>query len=164
MNLINWRKTPPLSIRRTYPFQDLRSELEKVISDFYNPLDTARVAKDTLENLSLVPATDIVDEKDSFKVETEMPGIAEENVKVAIDGSTLTIRAEKNKSRKNKDKNYLRREICYGSYEVSIDLPESVDTSTAKASFKKGMLWVVFSKKSNSSKSYRELKVEKAES
>jgi HSP20 family protein len=39
------------------------------------------------------------------------------------------------------------REISYGNYERSVFLPDTVDVEKAKASFKKGMLWVTFPKK-----------------
>ncbi len=106
---------------------------------------------------------DIVDDKENLKIEVEMPGMGEEDIKVSIADGILTIRGEKETSKKDEGKNYVRREIGYGSYERTIPLPDSVDVEKAKASFKKGMLWVTIPKKPESVKRSRELKIEKIE-
>lgn len=115
------------------------------------------------ENLILNPSMDIVDDKENLKIEVEMPGMGEEDIKVSIADGILTIRGEKETSKKDEGKNYVRREIGYGSYERTIPLPDSVDVEKAKASFKKGMLWVTIPKKPESVKRSRELKIEKIE-
>ena len=56
----------------------------------------------------------------------------------------------------------ISREIQYGSYERSIDLPNIADTDHATASFKKGMLWVKIPKKAGSKSSKHSIKVQKA--
>lgn len=161
--MADWRKSVPISIQsRKNPFLSLQSELDQAMADFYNLFAMPGISADKFENLSLTPSINLVDDKDSFKVEAEMPGLGEEDVKVAINDGMLTIKGEKTVSSKNEKKNYLSREIHYGRYERSVALPDSVDVEKAKASFKKGMLWVTIPKKAEVIKKSRELKVEKA--
>ncbi len=135
-SLINWKKTIPTFTRRQSPLHDLQHELEKVMSDFYSPFEAVRSStKDVWENLLITPSIDIIDEAGSFKVEVEMPGVSEEDIKLTIDDNILTIKSEKKKSKENKDKNYIRRAICSGNYEANVSLPESVDTANAAASW-----------------------------
>lgn len=158
------KKATPVTIEhRRNPFQLLQNELERVVSNFYNVAGISRYSFENFENLILHPSIDIVDDKENFKVEVEMPGLGEENIKVSIRDGMLTISGEKETSRKDEGKNYSRREIAYGRYERSIPLPDSVDTNKAKASFKKGMLWINIPKKPESIKQSRELKIEKAD-
>ncbi len=157
------RKNVPISIRpTTNPFQTIQNQFDKAVSDFYSMLESPRFSMMTFEDLSLSPSIDIVEDDKNFKVECEMPGLGEDDVHVQIKDGLLTIRGEKETSRKDQDKNYLLREISYGSYERSILLPDTVDIDKATASFKKGMLWVSIPKLASEKKEVRELKVEKA--
>lgn len=113
------------------------------------------------EGLNLHPSIDIVDDKDNFKVVAEMPGMSEKEINVTLNENMLIIKGEKETSKKDEGKNYLIREIGYGSYERAIPLPEFVDLDKAKASFKKGMLWITIPKKAGGAKKARDLKVEK---
>ncbi len=67
--------------------------------DFYGWFDPFNFPTERFEKLALSPAVDIVDDKDQFKVEVEMPGMGEEDVKVAIDNGILTIKGEKTTSK-----------------------------------------------------------------
>lgn len=161
-NIINWSKAIPVSIQsRKNPFLSLQNELDKAMGDFYNLFNPSFSSLKNLENLAITPSIDIVDDKESFKIEAEMPGVGENDIKVSISDGLLIIKGEKTVSSKDEGKNYIMREIGYGSYERSIPLPDSVDTEKAKASFKKGMLWVHIPKKAESVKKARELEIEK---
>lgn len=162
-NFLSKQKPTPISIERVRnPFSALQHELDKITKDFNHWFESPRLHMEQFENLAIFPAIDIVDDKDTFKVEVEMPGMGEEDVKVSINDGILTIKGEKSTSSQDKDKNYLMREISYGSYERSIALPDSVDIDQAKASFKKGMLWVSFPKQPETAKKSREIEVMKA--
>lgn len=141
------------------PFDALQLELNRLIKDFGGNFEAFNYPFDKFENFSLTPAVDIVDEKDKLKIEMEMPGMSEEDVKVSISNGMLVIKGEKTTSKKDKDKHYMSREIKYGSYERRLNLPSTVDLDKAKATFKKGMLWIEFPKKIESIKDSREIPV-----
>jgi HSP20 family protein len=166
MDLLNIKKNIPSAlVKHTHkhnPFWPLQSALDKAMGDFYGWFEPFNFPTERFENLSLIPAVDIVDDKDQFKIEVEMPGMSEEDVKASIDSGILTIKGEKTTSRQDKDKNYRMREISYGSYERNISLPDTVDVDKAKASFKKGMLWITLPKKPECAKKCRTIEVEKA--
>ena len=105
---------------------------------------------------------DLVEDKDCFKLEVEMPGLDENNIKLTLNNNLLTISGEKSISRKDQDKNYIAREITYGRYERSITLPQSADLSRITASFKKGMLWVNIPKKIGSCGKEQQIKIQRA--
>lgn len=160
--VINLRKSIPTPTQKKHnPFLALQNELDKAMNDFYNVFEHPNFSLQRIENLTLLPFIDVIEDAKSFKVEAEMPGLDEKDIKVSIDDGFLTIKAEKSLSSKDEDKNYLVREISYGNYQRSIPLPDSVDIDKAKASFKKGMLWVQIPKKAQSIKKSKELTIEK---
>src|SRR5262249_7217762 len=147
--------------RMTSPLQLWRSELEREVSPLHLfDMPTFNLAN--FENLMIHPSVDIIDDQEHFKVEAELPGMGEKDVLVNISKGLLTIKGEKSVSTKNKGKNYVMREIGYGSYARSIALPDTVDIDKASASFKKGMLWVTIPKKQEISQKSRNITIEAA--
>ena len=52
----------------------------------------------------------------------------------------MTIRGTTKREEEKEEGQYFRREITRGEYSRSINLPVEVDSTTAKATFKDGML------------------------
>ncbi|WP_028388887.1 Hsp20/alpha crystallin family protein [Legionella fairfieldensis] len=157
-------KSSPLSVEHPLknPFIDLHHEVSKAMNEFYHLFEPVNFHFGQFENVKLSPSMDIVEDNDNFKVEVEMPGMDEKDIKLSIDENRLTIYGEKTISKKDEKKNYLSREISYGCYERSIELPPSADIDKACASFKKGMLWVTIPKKAGSQGKARKINIEKA--
>lgn len=144
------------------PFLRLQQEVTHAMNDFYDLFEPKSSNLTHFDDLMISPAIDIVENKDNFKIEVEMPGMGEEDIQVSFNENRLTIQGEKTISKKDDKKDFVSREINYGRYERSISLPLTADVEKATASFKKGMLWIVIPKKSGSSKTARSIKIEKA--
>ena len=158
--LMKWKNETPISIEHSHnPFLRLQNEVDRVFHEFTDFFAPSRFNWE-FENLNLAPSMDVVEDKDHYSIELEMPGMDEKDVKVSLADNVLTISGEKTTSKKNEDKKYLSREISYGKYERSISLPATIDVDKAKASFKKGILCVDLPKKEESKRSARDIKVE----
>jgi HSP20 family protein len=144
------------------PFLTIQNEVDKALHGFYDLFETKPFDMKTVENVMLSPSMDLVEEKDCYRVEVEMPGMDENDVSVTLNENILTIRGEKSISKKSERKHYISREISYGQYERSITLPQSADGDKISASFKKGMLWVVIPKKAGTKGQSHQIKVQKA--
>jgi HSP20 family protein len=83
---------------------------------------------------------DIYEKDGNLIVETELPGIPREAVKINCSDHTLTIQGETKKEEEEKREGYYRSERRYGSFYRSISLPEGVSVEKATASFKDGVL------------------------
>lgn len=145
------------------PFLRLQQEVNHAMSDFYDIFEPMSIGLKDVENIKLTPALDIVEDKDCFKIEAEMPGMSEKDITVTFNDNRLTIEGEKSTSKKDEKKNFVSREITYGRYERTVSLPLSADVDNAKASFKKGMLWVTIPKKAQNKISTKSIKIQKAE-
>lgn len=151
-----------LSIDRldSFPsFNDFQQEFDNLLRNFHHSLS---IQSGEFNNVMLNPAVDIVEDDQNIKVELEMPGVDENDIKVSIDNHSLIIKANKNTSKKNEGKNYAMREISYGAYERVISLPDDADIDKAESSFKKGMLWINIPKKPADKSKIRELEIKKA--
>ncbi|MEE0866827.1 MAG: Hsp20/alpha crystallin family protein [Clostridia bacterium] len=105
--------------------------------------------------------TDISDTGDSFVLETDLPGFAKEDIKLDINGDTLTIRAERHLEHEQKDKKnkYIRCERSYGSYSREFDI-SMIKTDEIKAKYDNGVLSLTLPKKENIVPNSRHLEIE----
>ncbi|MDF3054881.1 MAG: heat-shock protein [Gammaproteobacteria bacterium] len=162
-HLINWKKSMPVTSHRSRenPFLSLQTELDKAMQDFYNMFDFSSLSSRNFKDIVISPLVDMIEDGNCFKLEVEMPGLSEDNIKIDITNGRLIIKGEKTTS-KEEDKNYISREIHYGSYERVIALPDTVDIDQVSASFEKGILYITMPKKEGSAQQSRAVKIEKA--
>lgn len=161
-SLINRKNNfSPLSKSRN-PLFYLQQEIDRLFNQFFEGISSERFMRKETQNLTIRPMFDVVEDDKNYKIEIEMPGLDESDIHVSVKNDLLNVKAEKEVSHKNEGKEYARREIEYGNYEFKFSLPDYIDTNKAKATFKKGMLWVNFPKKEGVKETAKELKVEKA--
>jgi HSP20 family protein len=92
------------------------------------------------------PRVDIAETDEAFVIKAEIPEVNKEDVKVTVDNGVLTIRGERKQEKEEKGKKFHRVERYYGSFTRSFTLPDNVDETKIKASFKDGMLNVQIQK------------------
>ena len=93
------------------------------------------------------PAIDVVETKESLRVQAEIPGLNKEDMRVSVRSNTLIIEGEKKQEKDVREGGSVRTERTYGSFYRSFTLPENVEASSAKANYKNGVLELVFPKK-----------------
>lgn len=93
------------------------------------------------------PAVDIVDEKDQIRVKADIPGMKREDIEVNVENDMLTIRGKKKEEKETKEKDVLRCERYYGSFQRSLSLPASFNASKVNAVYKDGVLEITLPKK-----------------
>jgi HSP20 family protein len=93
------------------------------------------------------PAIDIYDSKDNIVVKADLPGMSKDEIEVSVHNDTLTIKGEKKQEKEVREKDYVRSERLYGSFNRTIILPAEVDTSKVTATYKNGVLELTLPKK-----------------
>lgn len=90
--------------------------------------------------------TDVTDEGDHYLLEADLPGFRKEDIRLSLDGDTLTVRAERhsNVEKKEKDK-VVRVERSYGSYSRSFDLT-GIQANGITAKYDNGVLQLTLPK------------------
>jgi HSP20 family protein len=90
----------------------------------------------------LFPPADVIENKDSFIVRAELPGLKKEDIKVTLQNNVFTINGEKKKEQEVKDQTFHKVERSYGTFHRSFELPVQVNPDDIKAEFKDGILTV----------------------
>lgn len=101
------------------------------------------------ESGATLPAVNVKESNDDFRIEVAAPGMTRDDFKVELDNNVLTISSEREEKSEEKDAkgNYTRREFSYQSFQRSFSLPESKvlgDKITAR--YSDGILYVTVPK------------------
>lgn len=97
-----------------------------------------------------VPAVNISEEKDAFKIALAAPGMKKEDFRIDVSEGLLAISSEKDSQQEEKKDNYRKLEYNYSSFTRSFELPESVIASKIEAKYSDGILEITLPKKEES--------------
>lgn len=89
---------------------------------------------------------DIYEKDNVYNVIMDIPGFDKEDINIETDKGYLKITATRSKEEEEDDKNYIRRERVYGSYQRSFYLGE-LDEENIAAKFENGTLSITVPKK-----------------
>lgn len=111
-------------------------------------------------DFTLNPKVDIKEDKKSYKMSIELPGLDLENINLDLSDGVLTLSGEKKTEKEeDKDGNYHLMERSYGYFKRSFALPPSVEEDKIKADFKKGVLSVSMPKSEKAQKLQRKISI-----
>lgn len=120
---------------------------ENFLTNAFNDLEN--ISKNFWGTHSIAPfKTDIKDMGKSYLLETDLPGLEKDNIKLTVNDNYLTIKCNKSENKDTKDLNgkYLKRERFCGNYSRSFDI-KSINASEITAKYENGVLKVNLPKK-----------------
>ena len=116
------------------------------MNQYVNTLIQEHLSSSALNNFSY-PRTDIVDAKDKIVLKFDLAGVDKKNIKLSIDeNKILTLEGEKKESKEEKSKEFVKKEIFYGSFKKAIQLPQNIDENKLQTKFENGILTVTIPK------------------
>ena len=111
-------------------------EFDELFSDFFaSPLVRS-------EQRTWYLPLDVVDTGSDYQVKAAVPGFKPEDIEVTFQDKVLSIKAQRKAESEKREGNYLRREMTYGNFSRSIQLPGDVNVKDIKAAFENGVLTI----------------------
>ena len=89
-----------------------------------------------------MPPMDLVESGEDFVLRADLPGMSEEDVKIELEDSTLTISGERKAEHEAQGEGFYRVERATGAFSRSLTLPKGVDPEAVSARFDRGVLEV----------------------
>jgi len=126
MAIVRWEPARELS--------SLQNEMNRLFGSFFEP------AAGTVTARRWIPAMDLVEADDHYDLKADLPGVAEEDVKVEFEDNVLTISGERRSESEQRSGGYVRVERASGSFSRSLTLPAGTDGSAITADFSNGVL------------------------
>jgi len=106
--------------------------------EFNRLFDQLSTGWNAFTELDMIPRIDVRDTKKAIEVTVELPGIAQEDVKIDIDDNLLTISGEKKSEKESREEDLRVSERSYGAFSRTISLPRRVDADKIKATLSNG--------------------------
>lgn len=123
---------PALTSRRWTPWTEL-DQLEREMSRLFTPYSRDGVVGE-------YPAVNIWTRDDGALLTAEVPGIKPEDLDIAVNGDTVTIRGKREQTVLDEGETWLRRERGAGDFVRSYSLPFSVEADKVTATYRNGIL------------------------
>jgi len=102
---------------------------------------------------------DVSEDKDSFTLLAELPGMKKEQIDLSLQEGTLTLSGERRREGETKEGETFRSERAFGKFQRSITLPASVDPNRVQATYKDGILRVHLPKSDEAKQKHIEVSV-----
>ena len=123
-----------------------------LFDDFFKPwnewFDNNNLARRPLT----MPAVNITEDDQQYNIKVAAPGLKKNDFKIDMDGNMLTISAETEEQKEEKDGKFTRQEYNYSSFARSFTLPEDVNREAIDAHYENGELQLVLPKREEAKK------------
>ncbi len=128
MTIVRWEPLRELS--------SLQSEMNRLFNTvFDNPTGDGGARR-------WVPAMDLVENADAFVLRADLPGLKQDDVRIEIEDTVLTVSGERRPEHVAQDEGFYRVERPFGAFSRSLTLPRGIDAGAVAASFENGVLEV----------------------
>jgi HSP20 family protein len=131
------------------PFLDLHREVNRLFDDSLRNMREGGGGG----GFMLSPKVDIDQTDDGWEITAELPGVAQEDIDLRVEGDVLTISGEKRDERKDQKNRFVER--SYGSFTRSFQLPFTPDPEQVTADCDRGVLTIKLPKSAIQDKSKR---------
>lgn len=136
-------------------WESFRTEVDRLIERFIGPGTRFRHRVSGTRT----PTVDVSEDETAWRVEAELPGLAETDVEVVVAGDRLMLRGEKRQKHAEADTNFRVSERNYGSFSRSFTIPENVDRDAIAAKLANGVLMVTLPKRPGAESRERRIEI-----
>lgn len=133
------------ALMRFQPFSD---DFQPLPALFHRFLGGAALDSPEVEThlRSWSPRCDIHERDEKIVVSAEVPGLAQKDLEVQVEGNVLTLRGTRLQEKQDSSATAFRTERFHGSFARSFTLPATVDTSAIEAELRDGVLRITLPK------------------
>jgi len=122
-------------------FDRIKVRMTQVWQQALGPPGAPRFCPPVLE-----PAVDVYETADEVVIVVDLPGIADQEVEISVEGRAFTLRGERVARQGHPGRLYSQMEICFGPFERVLALPAEVDADGATANYQDGFLEITLPK------------------
>lgn len=138
-----------MALIRWEPFREIES-MQRQMNRLFDQMTTYNGGLgndgDRIDNMTLMPATEIHETPNEVKLKVEVPGVEANDLDVKVSAEAVAIQGERKTEIEHEDKSMRRSEFRYGSFARVIPLPARIQNDKVQAEFKNGVLCLTLPK------------------
>ena len=127
------------SYRLRSPWEEL-DRMRRQLSQVFEDVPQQRVSA------GVFPLINLTEDKDSYYVRAELPGVKGEELDIQVTGNNQAISGARKIAAEEEGARYHRREREAGTFSRMIGLPGEVDSNTVEANLENGILSIIVPK------------------
>lgn len=106
-------------------------------------------------------AIDLYEEDNAIIAEMNISGVNPDDVDITVEGGYLRITGAREEEKEEDKKHFYSKEICRGSFERTVRIPEPVEETAVEAEYADGVLKVVMPMREEEKKEKVKIQVKK---
>jgi HSP20 family protein len=110
--------------------------------DLFERFFAGAATDEAVQRPSWLPAAEGRIEDGTYVIQLALPGVDPKGVEVSLMDNVLTVKGERKADYDTTGRDYFVREVVYGAFRRSFELPEGVDDAKVEAKYANGMLEV----------------------
>lgn len=107
------------------------------------------------------PASEASSGEDAYDITLELPGVESDDIDISMEGSSLTVKGEKQSETTSEGRTYFFSEREYGAFQRTFRLPPDADAEAITAVHENGVLKLRVPKKAPKQDGAKRIKVTK---
>ena len=115
--------------------------------------------QNSIQSQNFIPQMNVSENENSYEIETELPGVDKQDVKVEFKDHVLTIQGQKQSCTEKKDDHFHLIERNHGSFSRTLRLPNDSNPEKIQASMEHGVLHISIEKTEEGAKKKRTIHI-----
>ena len=112
--------------------------------DFFGtPISTKRATAPVAH----APRFDFVETEQEYRLQADLPGIAEENLEITVHEGVLSVSGTRSQENVEEGANFLVKERHYGEFQRRLKLPKDANAEQVQAKLNAGVLEITIAQK-----------------
>jgi HSP20 family protein len=142
-------------VRTTNP---LAKSFDGLMNELFNEFPT-NFGRNVKENIFQFPPVNIIEKTGSYQLEMAVPGMQKTDFNIKLDGSLLTISAEKKEVVNDENAKSIKKEFSQKAFKRSFNLDEKIDAANISAKYEQGILSIELPKKAEIKENSKEITI-----
>ena len=135
------------------PARTVLNEIDSLFDNFWN------IDRLTDSSQNFQPSFNISQNKTSYFIDTDLPGIDKKDINISIDDDMITISGERKINQKHDDRYQRYNNSNYGAFEKSFHIPDDANIDKIDAKMDNGVLTISIKKAEKVSADIRKISI-----
>jgi HSP20 family protein len=120
--------------------------MDRLFEDFFSPSKPTNGGQRQAMMPTYFLPLDVKEVENGYQIQAPVPGFKPEEVDITLSDGVLRIQAQPKQESSEQQEDYLRKEVAWGNFQRTIQLPADIKEDGISATFENGFLTITVPK------------------